>query len=245
MWGTWGGHFGCWGRLRPRITGLVSANTDGWISFPFENLTLTTFTSQGSPRSDETPRWFVHLCRWRVRVGFLLIVGVVAESIVMRETPLDMRKFTPLLGGAFALIALGTLVRLIAVGTLFKNTQLSTKGIYSLCRHPLYFGSTLLFIGLGLILHDSGWEYWYLGLPYVAFFFGAAAWKEERFLRDKFGAAFDAYKAATPAFLPLGKWRAGEFSWGRAMKRGGVGLIACVVLMLAGMQVMVLAFGPK
>lgn len=180
------------------------------------------------------------LCRWRVRVAFLLVVGILVESVINREIPLDIFKFQSVLIAAAVLIAAGVSVRLISLGTVRKNEVLATDGIYSLCRHPLYFGSTLLFIGIGILLNDGDGAYWYLGLPYMAIFFTAAVVKEERFLRGKFGAAFDAYKASTPAFIPYGKWRGGDFSWARAFSQGGVKLIVSVVCMIAAMQAVVM-----
>lgn len=193
---------------------------------------------------DSQNRWIKRLCKWRVRVGFILIVAFVANGLVNHKVPRDISEFTPMLGVAAALILLGTSIRLIALGTLFKNESLATRGIYSLCRHPLYLGSTLLFIGLGIILNSSGYLYWCLGLPYIALFFSAAAINEERFLRQKFGDAFDQYKKSTPAFLPHGHWHRGEFSWARSMHRGGVKLIASVALMIVAMQAMAVIF-PK
>ena len=127
----------------------------------------------------------------------------------------------------------------VSLGTIRKNESLATKGIYSRCRHPLYFGSALLFVGLGVILNDARYEFWYLGIPYLLLFYTAAVRKEERFLRSKFGPEFDAYKATTPAFFPLGQYVPGQFSIARAFQKGGTQLLVSVMLMLVAMQAMV------
>lgn len=179
------------------------------------------------------------LVKYRVHVGFLIAAGVLIEGVIEKELPLDWTH--PRLAAFFAipLILSGLLIRLISLGTIRKNESLATKGIYSRCRHPLYFGSALLFVGLGIILNDGGMEFWYLGVPYILLFYTAAVRKEERFLREKFGAEFDAYKASTPAFFPYGHYVPGQFSLARAFQKGGTQLVVSVLLMLVAMQAMV------
>lgn len=179
------------------------------------------------------------LVKYRVHVGFLIAAGVLVEGVIEKELPLDWTR--PALASfiAIPLILTGLIIRLISLGTIRKNESLATKGIYSRCRHPLYFGSALLFVGLGLILNDGGLEFWYLGVPYILLFYTAAVRKEERFLRDKFGSEFDAYKASTPAFFPYGRFVPGQFSLARAFQKGGTQLVVSVLLMLVAMQAMV------
>lgn len=178
------------------------------------------------------------LCRWRVKFGVLLAGGVIIEGLIEREPPLYVSRPSPLLFVGLSCILVGALIRLAALGTLRKNEQLATTGIYSIVRHPLYLGSSILFVGFATLMNDDHGEWWYLGLPYLAIFFSAAAIREERFLRSKFGAEFDAYKSSTPAILPLGRFRPGAFSMQRAMQKGGYQLIATVVIMLAGIEFM-------
>lgn len=114
------------------------------------------------------------LVKYRVHVGFLIAAGVLIEGVIEKELPLDWTH--PRLAAFFATAysSLGLLIRLISLGTIRKNESLATKGIYSRCRHPLYFGSALLFVGLGIILNDGGMEFWYLGVPYILLFYTAA-----------------------------------------------------------------------
>lgn len=81
-----------------------------------------------------------------------------------------------------------------------KNTTIVDRGPYSLTRNPLYFFSFLAFIGAGL-----SFESLTLAAVFGAVFF-ATHWPtiqcEERFLRSRFGTAFDAYSARVPRFLP-------------------------------------------
>lgn len=182
------------------------------------------------------------LVRYRVHIGFLIATVVLADSIIRRQSPLDLFHPTWPIAVAIPLILAGTFVRFVSLGTIFKNETLATKGIYSRCRHPLYLGSSLLFVGLGLILNDADYAFWYVGLPYIMVFFGIAIRKEERFLREKFGEEFDQYKKSTPALLPFGRYTPGEFSPARSLKKGGIKLVVSVILMLVAMQAMVLIF---
>jgi protein-S-isoprenylcysteine O-methyltransferase Ste14 len=192
-----------------------------------------------SPPTAAPSKFENFLVKYRVHVGFLIAAGVLIEGVLEKELPLDWRKPAIASFVAIPLILAGFAVRFISLGTIRKNEALATKGIYSRCRHPLYFGSALLFVGLGLILNDAGYEFWYLGVPYLLLFYSAAVRKEERFLRDKFGAEFDTYKATTPAFFPYGKYVPGEFSAARAFQKGGTKLCVSVALMLIAMQAMV------
>ena len=81
-----------------------------------------------------------------------------------------------------------------------KNNELITVGPYSVTRNPLYFFSFLGFAGVGLATETIT-----LALAFCAFFaivYPVIISGEERFLRERFGAAFAAYCARTPRFVP-------------------------------------------
>lgn len=81
-----------------------------------------------------------------------------------------------------------------------KNSELVTVGPYSVTRNPLYLFSFLGFVGVGLATETVS-----LAIAFSVFFaalYPAIIRKEEEFLRGRFGAAFEAYAARTPRFLP-------------------------------------------
>jgi protein-S-isoprenylcysteine O-methyltransferase Ste14 len=81
-----------------------------------------------------------------------------------------------------------------------KNAELITAGPYSLSRNPLYFFSLLGFAGIGFAS-----ETFSLGLALAAAMligYPAVIRQEEAVLRERFGAAFEAYCARVPRFLP-------------------------------------------
>jgi protein-S-isoprenylcysteine O-methyltransferase Ste14 len=120
-------------------------------------------------------------------------------------------------------------------------TELNTSGPYARTRNPLYLGNLLITLGLCVVAHDP------ILLALVAVLFAAqyraiiAA--EEQFLRARFGAPFEEYRARVPRFLP--RLRAhgagsGPWSWRRALRKEHNPLAAwaaLVVLLLASDQV--------
>ena len=139
------------------------------------------------------------LTRYRVALGALMAALTVWWS---RPTPRSL-----LLGAG--LVAAGTALRVWAAGHVEKSREVTSSGPYRFTRHPLYLGSTLL--GLGIAVSAN---HLWLGLAVVAYLvltLGAASRSEEAHLREKFGAAYDAYAArrAPPSDR--------RFSWARAI----------------------------
>jgi protein-S-isoprenylcysteine O-methyltransferase Ste14 len=81
-----------------------------------------------------------------------------------------------------------------------KNSTIMQDGPYSMCRHPLYFFSTLGVIGFGLMLGSLVLT---AVLGAVSFLIlSATAAREETALRDLFGPAYDEYATRVPRILP-------------------------------------------
>lgn len=81
-----------------------------------------------------------------------------------------------------------------------KNDELVSEGPYSMTRNPQYFFSLLGFLGLGLSTRSVSFAL-SAGLFFAAVYPCVIA-SEEAFLRNKFGAAFEAYCERTPRFFP-------------------------------------------
>jgi protein-S-isoprenylcysteine O-methyltransferase Ste14 len=86
--------------------------------------------------------------------------------------------------------------------TLKRGHELVTTGPFAFVRHPMYTGLLTAFLGSALSLGQ--WR----GL--LAFAIALAAlwrkWRlEERWMRERFGDAYDAYKQRVPEVLPF--WR--------------------------------------
>ncbi len=141
-----------------------------------------------------------------------------------------------------ALLGMG--VRVATIGctprrTSGRNTQhqvaetLNVTGMYSVLRHPLYLGN--LIIVLGIASYAQLW--WMTLLTWLAFtlYYERIMFAEEAFLRDRFGATYVRWAAATPAWIPRpGQWQPASlpFSLRNVLKREYNGTFA-IFLVLA------------
>jgi protein-S-isoprenylcysteine O-methyltransferase Ste14 len=84
--------------------------------------------------------------------------------------------------------------------TIKKGHELITSGPYALVRHPIYAGLLLALLGSALTLGD--WR------GVLAFALAAGAlwrklWLEERWMRQEFGDAYQAYSQRVAALVPF------------------------------------------
>jgi protein-S-isoprenylcysteine O-methyltransferase Ste14 len=134
------------------------------------------------------PRGF--LARWRVPTGY-----PVAAICIWLANP-TWRSLE--IGAAIAIV--GLIVRALAAGVVKKREELATSGIYSWTRNPLYFGSIVL--AAGIIVASRSWIVAAVVALHLAIFYPIVIRGEERFLHEKFGAAFEDYKSRVSVFLP-------------------------------------------
>ena len=145
-----------------------------------------------------------HLARRRVTLGFVFAFAVLYFA---RPTPDSLA-----LGGAVGL--LGEAIRVWAAGHLEKSREVTSSGPYRFTRHPLYLGSSIMAIGVGIGCRS--YVVAALVLVYMGATLAAAIRTEEAFLRERFGDAYDAYAAARAphverAFSVERVWRNKEY----------------------------------
>ncbi|MEW6002647.1 MAG: isoprenylcysteine carboxylmethyltransferase family protein [Nitrospirota bacterium] len=155
-------------------------------------------------------RW---LFRWRSYLPliiFPILLIALRESEYLERTVGDF--YEDLWEGlCVALSFIGLAIRCIVVGyapegTSGRNTKkqiaktLTTTGMYSILRHPLYLGN--FFIFLGIILFTQVW--WFVLISTFAFwlYYERIMLAEEVFLQKKFGDTFLEWAEKTPTFLP-------------------------------------------
>ena len=177
-------------------------------------------------------RYATWAARWRVPLGFAMGIAFV----FLAEPTLRLLY----IGAGISL--LGLLLRALAAGYLEKGRELATSGPYRFTRNPLYFGS--FFMGVGFAIAAGSWI---LGLAFLGFFlliYWPVMRREERFLREEFGEAYNQYAASTSLFFPTFRVgpKAGQkpalgetFRWERYRKNheyeATLGYIAAIVFL--------------
>jgi protein-S-isoprenylcysteine O-methyltransferase Ste14 len=169
--------------------------------------------------------------RWRVRLGYPLAVVVLALA---RPSPHSI------LYGAFVGVV-GLLLRAHAAGYLHKQEVLTTTGPYAYTRNPLYFGSSILTVGVAIATWS--WLSAILLCSYFAVFYSIVMRREEQELRLQHGAAFDQYAQAVPLFFPhfpptkLSPASPGTFSFPQYKKnreyRAAIGFLLVLIVLVA------------
>ena len=120
------------------------------------------------------------------------LIGTTSQILTI---PLFLLFF--LMGGYFIF----TSHRLI-----FKETEkevgMVNNGIFQIVRHPMYFGSILLFFSF-VILSNSilAFSIWII----ICFFYYFIARYEEKLLVNKYGYDYEEYQKKVPLFIPFTK----------------------------------------
>jgi len=120
--------------------------------------------------------------------------------------PVFYIKFLPyrlfLISGIF-LIVIGIPLYIVSGFSVHKayfGNTIITKGVYSICRHPLY-SSFIFFIVPGICLLFKSWIAF--SVPFVMYiFFRVLIKEEEDYLRDKFADEYEEYKKEVSFVFP-------------------------------------------
>ena len=128
--------------------------------------------------------------RWRVGAGYLLALLGFYFARPTNESLIE--------GACIAFV--GLMIRAAAAGIVRKGQQLATSGIYAWTRNPLYFGSTIL--AAGFVVASNSWTVAAIVAAYILLFYPAVVRREDRDLRERFGAEFAAYAARVSGFFP-------------------------------------------
>ena len=146
------------------------------------------------------------LFRWRSYMP-LLLIPLFALSVNDDRPPESFAWEC----ACFSVALCGLVLRAFVIGTAPQGTSargtrrptadlLMTSGAYSVVRHPLYLANTLMWLGCSML---SGT--WFLPVIVVLLSFiyhERIAAREEAFLRNTFGEAFDEWTRAVPAMIP-------------------------------------------
>jgi protein-S-isoprenylcysteine O-methyltransferase Ste14 len=133
---------------------------------------------------------------------------------------------------------LGFAIRFHCVGYASDNTSgrntlvgqvadtINKTGLYSLIRHPLYFGNFLIWFGLAAMTQNA----WFLTSFTLAYwiYYERIIYAEEHFLINKYGNDYLEYALHTPAFIPkFNSYTKAQqpFRWFKAMKQEKSGIL--------------------
>ena len=153
--------------------------------------------------------------RRTMAINYTLLAAFAAGVFLLRNTLLavDFGTNPILIAWAMPILAASIVLRLqISRHLRFKTLgglpelapeshpqPLLTEGIYSRIRHPRYVEVLLVMASLTLIANNlAAYGNWIIGIPSVL----VIVRLEERELRDRFGAEYDAYCTRVPRFVP-------------------------------------------
>lgn len=157
------------------------------------------------------------VARLRVPLGFLSGAAVL---VFARPT------VSSLAAGTLVALA-GQAIRVWAAGHLEKSREVTRSGPYRWHRHPLYVGSTVMGVGVGVA--GASLPAALIIVTYLLVTYTAAIRTEEAFLRQAFGSAYDDYCAGRGPAVDR------PFSWERTWRNKewrsvlGVGLVFLVL----------------
>jgi len=88
----------------------------------------------------------------------------------------------------------------IVFGETREEPQVITTGVFSIVRHPIYFGSILLYLGFILLsLSLLSVLIWFI----IIVFYYMISRHEEKLLTQRFGSAYEEYKKKVPMLFPI------------------------------------------
>lgn len=134
------------------------------------------------------------LARWRARLAEALVRRRVTLGFLVGALVLWLAEPTwTSMVRSFPFVLAGEALRVWAAGHLQKSREITRSGPYQRMRHPLYFGTAL--IAIGLAMASASRPVSLVIALYVGTAIPAAVLAEEKHLREKFGGDYDAYKA--------------------------------------------------
>lgn len=169
--------------------------------------------------------------RWRSYLPLVMAVLFILALVHFRYPFSSHRLNLAWDAGCLGMALLGQGVRFFTVGfvprgTSGRNTRgqvadvLNTTGMYAVVRNPIYLGNFIIWFGLSLFMKSL----WFTTIIILFFtiFYERIIFREETFLREKFGEVFLQWAERTPAIIPrFRNWRPPSlpFSWKSAIVR--------------------------
>lgn len=139
----------------------------------------------------------------RILLGFLLAGGALDLLLPGPELPAVVRFAAgPALLAAGVALMTWAMGRFKAVGTPVETCKptlaLATDGPYRYSRNPIYVAGLMLYAGIAGMI--GPWSA-ALTVPFAGVLRYGVIAREERYLAERFGDAYDAYRRAVPRWL--------------------------------------------
>lgn len=194
---------------------------------------MTDDRRRRAPITEELPTTGDRLFRWRSYMPLVLVpLFLLSVADDRPPTPFGWEVF------CVAVALSGLLFRAFVIGTAPHGTSsrgtrrptadsLSTRGAYSVVRHPLYVANTL--VALGCALLSGTWYFPAIVLLLSFIYHERIAAREEAFLQSAFGESFRAWASEVPAMIPsFGRYRPSDvpFQTRRVLMQESHGLCA-------------------
>jgi protein-S-isoprenylcysteine O-methyltransferase Ste14 len=136
----------------------------------------------------------------------VFLVVLIADSFVFKYSTFLTQYISNYIRVPIALIvlAISGLLAWAGLKIIFGETReeprVITTGVFSIVRHPIYFGSILLYLGFILLsLSLLSVLIWFI---IIAFYYIISR-HEEKLLTQRFGLAYEEYKKKVPMLFPI------------------------------------------
>ena len=152
------------------------------------NSRMTSFVT--SNRTEKILAWSTHLVIW----PFVILYSIF----------LPLKLGTAWLYVGLLIFVLGLAIQVVTTISV-ANTPLDkpvTQGTYRISRHPIYFGSFLILVGMGIA--SASWVIMLCALLWIAFFYIVVP-AEEHFLVKEYGEVYREYMNRTPRWIGMPK----------------------------------------
>ena len=159
-----------------------------------------------SVRTESTSSRLLHIVPLMLAVALLWLPHVPIPVLGERFVPLAAWPFwvgaaftlAGLLFSVWARVHLGS--NWSGVVTVKEDHELIQSGPYGIVRHPIYTGLLLAFAGSALARGE--WR-GFLAVVIVLWAFWRKLCTEERWMRERFGSAYQSYSERVPALVPF------------------------------------------
>jgi len=126
--------------------------------------------------------------------SFILKFSTFLAEHIPKYVTIPLGFTVLIISGVFAFVGLRKVFKEVR-----EKPSVITSGAFAYCRHPVYFGSILLFVGLSIL----SWSLLAFGISVViVVFYEYVSTYEEKLLVEQFGQEYRDYQKKVPKWIP-------------------------------------------